>query len=54
LTVLELDLHEDDKKNGGVLMPLVEFKVDKKTKELGLNLFRNPWKLVNIQDRTKK
>jgi hypothetical protein len=54
LTVLELDLHEDDKKNGGVLMPLVEFKVDKSTRELVLNLFQNPWKLVNVQDRSNE
>ena len=54
LTVLELDLNEDKTKDAGVLMPLVEFTVDKKTNELNLKLARNPWKLVNIQDRSKK
>jgi len=54
LTVLELNLSEDEKKNAGVLLPLVEFKVDKKSNELNFNLFQNPWKLVNVQDRTKK
>ena len=54
LSVLELDLNEDEKKNTGVLMPLVEFKVDKKTHDLVLNLFQNPWTLVNVQDRSKE
>ena len=54
LSVLELDLNEDEKKNTGVLMPLVEFKVDKETHDLVLNLFRNPWTLVNVQDRSKE
>ena len=54
LTVIELDLSKDKKNDAGVLMPLVEFTVDKKTNELNLKLARNPWKLVNIQDRSKK
>jgi len=54
LTVLELDLNEDENKNSGVLMPLVEFKVDQKTRNLELKLFQNPWKLVNVQDRSEE
>lgn len=54
LTVLELELYEDEKKNSGVLMPLVEFKVEKKTHDLVLNVFQNPWTLVNVQDRSKE
>jgi len=54
LTVLEFELYEDEKKNSGVLMPLVEFKVDKKTHDLVLNLFQNPWKLVNVVDRSNE
>jgi hypothetical protein len=54
LSVLELNLSKDAKENTGVLMPLVEFKIDKKAKQINLELFQNPWKLVNVQDRSKK
>jgi hypothetical protein len=40
-------------KSTGVLLPACKFKIDKKTKELEVEAFQNPWKLTNIMDRTK-
>lgn len=54
LTGLELVIYPDHKKNTGVLLPLLELKTDKKTGHLSFNLYQNPWKLVNVMDRTKK
>jgi len=34
--------------NSGTLMPIAKFKLDKE-KELTIEAFRNPWKLVNIK-----
>lgn len=52
LSALELDFSNEKDKNTGVLMPACMFKIDKKTQELVVENYQNPWKLVNIMDRT--
>jgi hypothetical protein len=52
LSALELDISNEKDKSSGVLMPASMFKIDKKTNELVIENFQNPWKLVNILDRT--
>jgi hypothetical protein len=54
LSVLELDLNKETGKGGGTLIPASTFKVDKKTGELTIEAFQNPWKLVNVMDRSKE
>ena len=54
LSVLELDLSNQKDKTTGVLLPACQFKIDKKTKELVIENYQNPWKLLNIMDRSKK
>jgi hypothetical protein len=54
LSVLEFDISNQKGKSTGVLLPASRFKIDKKTKELVVENFQNPWKLVNIQDRSEK
>jgi hypothetical protein len=39
-----------DKKNTGTLYPAVELKMNKEN-QLELNLYQNPWNLVNIMKR---
>jgi hypothetical protein len=54
LSAMEMDLNTSDKdKNGGVLFPACQFKVNKKTKEIEIEAFRSPWKIVQLLDRTK-
>jgi hypothetical protein len=53
LSALELDISNEKDKNTGVLLPACMFKVDKKTKELVIENYQNPWKLVNILDRSE-
>jgi hypothetical protein len=53
LSALELDLNKETGKGGGTLIPASTFKVDKKTGELTIEAFQNPWKLVNVMDRSK-
>ena len=52
LSALEFDLSNQKDKSGGVLLPACMFKIDKKTKELAIENYQNPWKLVNILDRS--
>ena len=54
LSVLELELNKETGKGGGTLIPASTFKVDKKTGELTIEAFQNPWKLVNVMDRSKE
>jgi hypothetical protein len=48
ISYVELDLKDDKKKSAGVLLPLCEFKLDKKTKELNVEVRKNPFKLLNF------
>jgi len=41
-------------KSTGVLLPASQLKIDKKTGELVIENYQNPWKLMNIQDRSNK
>jgi hypothetical protein len=52
LTALEFDLSSQKDMSTGVLLPACMFKIDKKTKELVVENYQNPWKLVNILDRS--
>jgi hypothetical protein len=52
LSALEFDLVAENDKSTGVLLPASQFKIDKKTKELVIENYQNPWKLVNILNRT--
>jgi len=54
LSVVELELNEVKGKSTGTLLPLCELKIDKKTKELTVEVRKNPFKLVNFIDRDKK
>ena len=54
LSALELDLSNQKGKSSGVLVPACQFIIDKRTKELTIENYQNPWKLVDILDRTKK
>ena len=54
LSALELNLTDDKDKSTGVLLPACKFKIDKKTSELEIENYQNPWKLVNIIDRSKE
>jgi hypothetical protein len=36
------------------LLPACKFKIDKKTSELEIENYQNPWKLTNIMDRSKE
>ncbi len=54
LSALELDLSNEKGKSTGVLLPASQFKINKKTNELEIENFQNPWKLQNIMDRSKE
>jgi hypothetical protein len=54
LSALELDLSNEKGKSTGVLLPACQFKINKKTNELEIENFQNPWKLQNIMDRSKE
>jgi hypothetical protein len=54
LSVLELDLNKENREGSGTLIPASKFTIDKKTGELTLEAFQNPWKLVNVMDRTRE
>jgi hypothetical protein len=54
LSAMEIDLSTAKGKGGGVLMPVCEFVIDKKTKELTIENYKNPWKLIDVLDRSKK
>jgi hypothetical protein len=53
LSALEFDLVSEKDKSAGVLLPACQFKIDKKTKELVIENYQNPWKLVNILNRSE-
>src|SRR2546427_6635670 len=53
LSALEFDIVSEKDKSTGVLLPACQFKIDKKTKELVIENYQNPWKLVNILDRSE-
>jgi len=48
ISFVELNLNDEKKKSSGVLLPLCEFKLDKKTKELNVEVRKNPFKLLNF------
>ena len=50
LTGMEVILTKDESKSSGTLFPAAELKVNKKG-QTEIELFQNPWKLVNIQLR---
>jgi hypothetical protein len=54
LSALELDISNEKDKSTGVLLPACQFKINKKTNELEIENYRNPWKLLNIMDRSKE
>jgi hypothetical protein len=54
LSALELDLSNEKGKSTGVLLPACQFKINKKTNELEIENYQNPWKLQNIMDRSKE
>jgi len=55
LSALELDLNDDQQgKNSGILLPVCEFVIDKKTNEFTIEEYRNPWKLVDVLNKSKK
>lgn len=50
LSGMEVILSKDRKNNSGVLFPAAQLKLNKDNK-MELELFQNPWKLVNVQLR---
>jgi len=50
LSGMEVILSKDKKKNSGTLFPAAELKLNKE-KQMEIELYQNPWKLVNIQLR---
>jgi hypothetical protein len=50
LSLLDIELDSSDLKlkSKGVLVPACELKIDKKTKELNVKAYQNPWKLFNF------
>jgi hypothetical protein len=54
LSALELDIDPETRKNSGILLPACQFKIDQKTNELEIDNYQNPWKLIDIQDRSKR
>jgi len=48
LSMGEIIIRGDRDSNSGTLMPIAKFKLDRE-KELTIETFRNPWKLVNIK-----
>jgi hypothetical protein len=54
LSALELDLSDVKNKSTGTLLPACEFNISKKTNELEIENYRNPWKMIDVLDRTKK
>ncbi len=54
LSALELNISEDKDKSSGILLPASKFRIEKKTNELELENYQNPWKLQNVMDRSKE
>jgi hypothetical protein len=53
LSALELDINDERSKSTGILLPACQFKIDKKIGEIVAENYQNPWKLLNIMDRSK-
>jgi len=43
-----LDMSDIEKKSTGILLPACELLIDKKTKEVSIESYQNPWKLFNF------
>ena len=54
LSAMELTVSKDKDKSGGVLFPACQFKINKKTNEVEIEAFQNPWKMTNVMDRTNE
>lgn len=54
LSAIELDLAAANGKNKGTLLPACMFVVDKKTHELTVENYLNPWSLTDVKLRGKK
>jgi hypothetical protein len=54
LSALELDISKEHGKSTGILLPACQFKINKKTNELEIENYQNPWKLVDVLDRSKR
>jgi len=54
LSALEIDLGNEKDKSTGVLLPACQFQINKKTNELEVENYQNPWKLQNIMNRSEK
>ena len=54
LSAMELDLSDQRGKSTGILLPACQFKIDKKTNELEIENYQNPWKLVDVLNRSKR
>jgi hypothetical protein len=50
LSALEIIFSPDKKKNTGIMYPLSQLKMNKEN-QIELELYQNPWKLVNIMQR---
>jgi len=48
LSACEIFISNEKGKNSGTLIPALQLKVDKKTGQVELEAFQNPWKLLNI------
>ena len=54
LSYLEMTLNKETGRGTGTLIPAALFKINKKSGEVTVEAFRNPWTLTNIEDRTKR
>ena len=50
LSGMEVILSKDGKNNSGTLLPAAKLKINKK-EQMEIELYQNPWKLVNVQLR---
>ncbi len=50
LSAFEIILSPQKGKSTGILLPVMQLKVDDKTGDIELEAFQNPWKLTNIID----
>jgi|KBSMisStandDraft_5_1062788.scaffolds.fasta_scaffold356782_1 hypothetical protein len=54
LSAFELNISTEKGKSKGELMPLCEFKINKKTNELEIENYQNPWTLIDVIDWNEK
>jgi hypothetical protein len=52
LSALEMIVTEVKGQNVGTLVPLCQFKIDKE-KQVQIEAYQNPWRLVDVLDRTR-